>query len=79
MKISKSCVRFSVCKIAFNNNHFCEYAHRISKDIVNYIVIGGEVIVSDIRVGTNAQVPRIGMEAYIPQAVTPVSVIISIL
>ena len=42
-------------------------------------MISGEVTVSDIRVGTNSQVPRIGMEAYIPQAVSPVSVIIALM
>ena len=41
-------------------------------------MISGEVTISDIRVGTHIQVPRIGMEAYIPQAVGPVSVIIAL-
>ena len=40
-------------------------------------MISGEVTISDIRVGTNSQVPQIGMEAYI-HAVAPVSVIIAI-
>ena len=38
-----------VLQIAINGSHFCEYRHRIPKDIVRQLTVEGDVQLSQIR------------------------------
>nr|AIG13081.1 galectin/galactose-binding lectin [Ridgeia piscesae] len=58
-------------KIAFNSVHFCDYAHRVNKDLVSYISISGDVNLANISIKGNKEVSQIGMAAFMPQANSP--------